>query len=107
MRGGAREGAGRKAGTANVKSREIADKAAAQGLTPLEYMLAVMRNDEADSGRRDDMAKAAAPYIHARLAAVEHKGNVPMMPPTINVKELTDDQLRAIASIPIRDGEGW
>lgn len=38
-RGGAREGAGRPEGTANKRTREIADKAAAEGLTPLEVML--------------------------------------------------------------------
>jgi hypothetical protein len=34
--------------------------------TPLEYMLAVMRDPLADFRRRDDMAKAAAPYCHEK-----------------------------------------
>lgn len=34
--------------------------------TPLEYMLAVMRNLNADPGRRDRMAVAAAPYLHPK-----------------------------------------
>jgi hypothetical protein len=42
--------------------------AAAQNQTPLEYMLAVFRDPTADLRRRDSMAQAAAPYIHARLA---------------------------------------
>lgn len=37
-------------------------------------MLNVMRDVTADFERRDDMAKAAAPYIHPRLQAVEHTG---------------------------------
>jgi hypothetical protein len=37
-------------------------------------MLAVMRDETAPADRRDDMAKAAAPYVHPKLAAVEHTG---------------------------------
>jgi hypothetical protein len=33
---------------------------------PLEYMLRVMRDPAASHARRDDMAKAAAPYLHPR-----------------------------------------
>lgn len=51
-----------------------AQAAASEGLTPLEYMLSVMRDLNADTAMRNDMAKAAAPYIHPRLANVEHKG---------------------------------
>lgn len=36
--------------------------------TPLEYMLDVMNNTGADSGRRDRMAVAAAPFVHARAS---------------------------------------
>ena len=67
-RGGHRAGAGRKPGSANKKPREMADRAAARGLTPLEYMLAVLRDPKADKDRRDEMARASAPYLHARLA---------------------------------------
>ena len=73
-RGGKRNGSGRKAGALTKKTRLIAEQATAEGVTPLEYMLSVMRDDRADTERRDDMAKAAAPYIHPRLAAVEHAG---------------------------------
>ena len=44
--------------------------------TPLAYMLSVMRDPEADSKRRDDMAKTAAPYVHPRLSSVDHGGEV-------------------------------
>ena len=71
--GGRRQGAGRKPGSASQKTREIANQAATDGLTPLEYMLAVLRDDTADPDRRDRMAVAAAPYIHARLAAIQTK----------------------------------
>jgi hypothetical protein len=64
---------GRQKGVANRRTREIADAAVAQGLTPLEYMLAVLRDPNAATERRDEMAKAAAPYIHPRLSNVEAK----------------------------------
>lgn len=64
---------GRKAGTPNRVTAQRAAEIAASGLTPLDYMLAVLRDDAAEVARRDDMAKAAAPYCHPRLAAVDHE----------------------------------
>jgi hypothetical protein len=44
---------GRQKGVANKRTREIADAAVREGLTPLEYMLAVLRDESAfDHGRR-------------------------------------------------------
>jgi|SRR6476660_2114148 len=62
---------GRKKGSLNKVSSEMKVAIAASGETPLEYMLRVMRDATADTHRRDDMAKAAAPYIHPRLASLE------------------------------------
>jgi hypothetical protein len=47
-----------------------------KGITPLEYMLRVMRSRSKNvtDERRDDMAKAAAPYMHPRLNAIQHTG---------------------------------
>jgi hypothetical protein len=39
-------------------------------------MLAKLRDTNATEAERMDAAKAAAPYVHARLAAIEHAGNV-------------------------------
>jgi hypothetical protein len=86
-RGGKRQNAGRKAGSATKRTREIADKAMEEGITPLEFMLEIMRTEPSDDvkdprlladllGMRFEAAKAAAPYIHPRLAAVEHSGGV-------------------------------
>ena len=69
--GGKRAGAGRKSGAATVKTRDIADKAAVEGLTPLEYLLEVMRDQGETRPIRVDAAKAAAPFIHPRLANVD------------------------------------
>lgn len=85
-RGGKRPGAGRKAGSATRKTREIAERAMADGITPLEFMLNIMRTElpEVEDERvlldamamRFEAAKAAAPYIHPRLAAIEHSGGL-------------------------------
>jgi hypothetical protein len=34
-------------------------------------MLAVLRDETVEPERRDEMAKAAAPYLHPRLASIE------------------------------------
>lgn len=75
-RGGKREGAGRPAGSVNKASAERQAEIAASGLTPLEYMLQLMRNEALDEAKRLDAAKAAAPYVHPRLAAIEHSGGL-------------------------------
>lgn len=115
--GGKREGAGRRVGALTKRTREIAERASAEGKTPLEVMLDNMRHFQqvaldaeatlegltasefsesipADASPEDqfkallatvkktvglrqaaqDAARDAAPYIHPRLAAVEHTG---------------------------------
>jgi hypothetical protein len=72
--GGARSGAGRKAGSASTKTREIADKAAEEGITPLEYMLTILRDETKDIAARFEAAKHAAPYIHPKLSSIEASG---------------------------------
>lgn len=72
-RGGFRPGAGRPKGAKTVKAAKpeaVAAEAAAEGLTPLDYMLSVMRNVSEDPTRRDRMAIAAAPFVHARREPV-------------------------------------
>lgn len=113
-RGGKREGAGRKLGAVTKRTREIADRALAEGKAPLEVMLDNMRHfqqvaldaeaviegiqeDELKSlgstheqqfkallakvkqaaGLRvmaHECARDAAPFMHARLQAVEVTG---------------------------------
>jgi hypothetical protein len=79
-----RKTGGRKKGTPNKIKKPPALMAEAQaevaaavsaneGLQPLDYMLAVMRDPTASEARRDMMAKAAALYRHPQLQAVAHK----------------------------------
>ncbi len=75
-RGGVRKGSGRKKGSLTKRTRDIAERAAAEGLTPLEVMLKAM-NQHVAAERWDDAAdraKDAAPYMHAKLASIEHAG---------------------------------
>jgi hypothetical protein len=74
LRGGNRPGAGRPKGVPNKATAERQATIAASGLTPLDYMLAVLRDESADDQRRMEAAKCAAPYVHPRLASIEHGG---------------------------------
>lgn len=74
-------------------ARKQAAVAAGSGLTPLEYMLGIMRDESAETPRRDDMAKAAAPYIHAKLASVQHSGDA-ADPITVVIRRLSEDDVR-------------
>jgi hypothetical protein len=96
-RGGKRRGAGRKPGHLNkrtVARQQLAASAAEEGISPLEVMLNRMRHyhsvaerelakgENADPGIIDralkaanESAKDAAPFVHARLSAIEHSGS--------------------------------
>ncbi len=70
-RGGKREGAGRKPGALTTRTREIAERTAETGITPLDFLLSIMRDDTQEQAVRIDVAKAAAPYAHPKLAAID------------------------------------
>ncbi len=77
-RGGRREGAGRKRGQVSEQTKrrkEIIAKASAEGITPLEFMLATLRNEKADFADRYKAAVDAAPYMHPRLTATKVEGD--------------------------------
>ena len=46
--------------------QDIATQAEIRGLSPLAYMLAVMRNPKSSQRRRDRMAVVCARYLHRR-----------------------------------------
>jgi hypothetical protein len=117
-RGGKREGAGRPQGAVTKRSREVAERALAEGKTPLEVMLDNMRHFQqvaldaeatlegltvaeftgkitADTPEEQfkallaqvkktagfrqlaqESARDAAAYVHPRLAAVQHSGDM-------------------------------
>lgn len=59
---------------------------------PLDYMLTIMRDDTQPIAARMDAAKAAAPYVHAKLASVEHSGTLDV---TTQTKEQRDAAVAA------------
>jgi hypothetical protein len=70
---------GRRKGTPNRRTafaRRVADMAAQSETTPLDYLLSLMRDVEAPVEQRLEAAKAAAPYVHPRLSAIEHGGSL-------------------------------
>ena len=76
MRGsrpGERRG-GRVKGSPNKVTAQRQAEIAASGETPLDYMIRVMRDPAVEHNRRDEMAKAVAPFVHPRLSAVAHGG---------------------------------
>lgn len=97
-----RKTGGRQKGTKNkhkgvIKRRASKIPEALNGQSPLEYMLEVMRDSSAEKGRRDDMARAAAPYMHPRMAAVEMTGKDGA--PLFDLQRLTDQELDAIEEL--------
>lgn len=81
IKGGVRPGAGRKPGAPNKKTAELQKAVAESGVTPLDYMLSVLRDVNNDPKERLAAANMAAPYVHAKLASVEvsGKGGGPVM----------------------------
>src|SRR5271154_5002150 len=72
-RGSSKTG-GRKKGTPNRASAAKAAEIAASGLTPLDFMLSVMRDENAELHVRLDAARSSAPYVNPKLSAIEHSG---------------------------------
>jgi hypothetical protein len=77
-RGGARKGAGRKPNGGRVqKTTHQALRALTDGRpTPLGYILSVMRGEIEYDEVRFRAAKEAAPYMHPKLQAIEHSGEI-------------------------------
>jgi hypothetical protein len=113
--GGARLGAGRKKGPNRVqRPRDAARRAAREAVnqaviaavelhqTPLEYMLAVFRDPTVDERRRDMMAMAAAPYVHAKLAVTAVRAEVHNAP-AAEGQQMTPEEYRTWARQKIRE----
>ena len=60
--GGKRQGAGRKFGSLNKRHQVTVKDIGHDGYLPIEYMLALMRDERTEATRRDAMAIQAAPY---------------------------------------------
>ncbi len=67
---------GRPPGGVNKKTAEVQKMVAESGITPLEYLLTVMRDAGGEPRERINAAIAAAPYVHAKLSTVDLKAEV-------------------------------
>lgn len=65
---------GRPPGSHNKASIERQRKVAETGITPLDYMLEVLRDPKSPIEDRKWAADKAAPYVHPRLSSVEGAG---------------------------------
>jgi methanogenic corrinoid protein MtbC1 len=74
-RGGVRPGSGRPKGAATRMNEAAREAALASGISPLDFLLQTMRDAEREFDKRLDAAKAAAPYVHAKLKETTHKGD--------------------------------
>lgn len=73
---------------------------AEEGLTPLDFLLRVMRNAKNPPAIRMEAAKAAAPYVHPKLAQISTQagqavtiiveGGLPKMPGTETIMPKLD-----------------
>ena len=59
--------------------------------TPLDYMIKVMRGELEYDENRFKAASAAAPYMHPRLQAIEHSGEI------VSKHEQAIDELEQLA----------
>jgi hypothetical protein len=102
--GGARVGAGRKKGTrsglAIFQAKSLRERFP---VFPLEHMLNVINDPTASHERKDNMARAAAAYVHPRLAAVEITGKEggPTQE-SLDLSKLSDDELAILERIVLK-----
>jgi hypothetical protein len=71
MAAGRKTGGGSRAGRPNKATAKRQAEISASGLTPLDYMLKVLRNPKRPHAERMAAAVAAAPYVHPRLASTQ------------------------------------
>lgn len=64
---------GRQKGTPNKASAKKAAAIAKTGVTPLDFLLKVMRNTKLPMEERLMAAKSAAPYVHPKLQSIVHQ----------------------------------
>ena len=104
---------GRKKGSTNKRTLEIEQAIAAEGMTPLAFMLAVLRDPHSSDKDRQWAADAAAPYVHARRSSVESRNLNIAVDRDSDLNLMTQTELdaeadrlvRSMGYVPIDDGK--
>ena len=93
---------GRPKGVPNKANAARQAAIAASGLTPLEYMIAVMRDENNPTDVRLDAAGRAAPYVHPKLAQMQVTGKDggPIQVEDATKAALVDKILSLVAATP-------
>ncbi len=81
---------GRRKGTPNRATAAREAEIAASGMTPLDYMLSVLRDEDASIKERMWAAVAAAPYCHAKPRPKAHDADAGRI--QVNVVRFTHEQ---------------
>lgn len=55
----------------NKLTKEVVEEVIGSGMTPVEYLVSVYRDEGADANLRALAARSAAPFIHAKLSSSE------------------------------------
>jgi hypothetical protein len=83
-----RKTGGRTKGPPNKATAAKAVAIEASGLTPLAYLLSLVRDETLERAERISAAKAAAPYVHPRMAPAERRPSEQVRPLAERIAEL-------------------
>jgi hypothetical protein len=87
---------GRRKGVQNQRTRKLQAEIVRDGVTPLDYMLKVLRSPKETQERKQWAAQTAAPFLHPRLQVVDSRTVV-----EVKTAQLSADELRARARAAI------
>ena len=82
---------GRPKGSGNKFTKDISEMLE-DNQSPLEYMLQIMNDTENEQRERLDAAKAAAPYIHARIAYIDMNVETESIRHVISAQPMSEDE---------------
>ncbi|WP_233282632.1 hypothetical protein [Agrobacterium tumefaciens] len=84
-----------------MRTTKVAEREHQNGITPLEVMLKAMRAhvDKNDLDAAASIAKDAAPYMHAKLASVQHTGRGGGPIQTVDLTNASEEQLNALEAV--------
>ena len=100
--GGRRPGAGRPPGTPYRRLQDAKSLRERYPVWPLEHLLDVLNDPQATNARKDEAAKAAAPYLHPRLAAIDINNRPAQVRHKLDLTKLADEELEQLERITVK-----